>query len=214
MLDLSAVRGRLPRRAAVRMEPVSKGRFYYARIRGSTSNPKLQMPRTPNAQFPTPNAKHNAQVPNQLSTMPKSGVSWGLAFGIWQLGVLGTWSLAIGFRRGRALDCAASPCSSITSGGGSSATRYSNCAGTPPATAPRSRRAAPARADPRSRRGAAGSCSGARWRSGSSVMSTMRTRVRPVAGSIISANGIGTKCPPCIETIAALPPASRYLAAQ
>ena len=32
--------------------------------------------------------------------------------------------------------------------------------------------------------------------------------------SIISLNGIGTKWPPCIEIMAALPPASRYLAAQ
>ncbi len=56
--------------------------------------------------------------------------------------------------------------------------------------------------DPRSRRAAGGSCSGARSRSASSVMSTSRTRVRPVAGSSISLNGIGTKCPPCIEIIA------------
>ena len=33
-------------------------------------------------------------------------------------------------------------------------------------------------------------------------MSTRRTFVRPVCPSIISENGMGTKCPACIETIA------------
>jgi len=39
--------------------------------------------------------------------------------------------------------------------------------------------------------------------------STRRMRVRPVWLSIICANGTGTKWPPWIEIIAALPPASR-----
>ena len=46
------------------------------------------------------------------------------------------------------------------------------------------------------------------------VISTSRTFVRPVVPSIISLNGIGTKWPPCIEIIAALPPPRRYFAAQ
>ena len=46
------------------------------------------------------------------------------------------------------------------------------------------------------------------------AMSTSRTRVRPVAGSISVSNGMGTKWPACIEIITPLPPESRYLAAQ
>jgi type IV pilus assembly protein PilM len=45
-------------------------------------------------------------------------------------------------------------------------------------------------------------------------VSTSRTRARPVSLSSRAANGIGTKLPPCIEIMAAFPPASRYLAAQ
>ena len=40
-------------------------------------------------------------------------------------------------------------------------------------------------------------------------MSTDRTRVRPVSGSIIVSNGIGTNRPPWIEIIDAPPPAIR-----
>jgi hypothetical protein len=46
------------------------------------------------------------------------------------------------------------------------------------------------------------------------VVSSTRTRALPVTGSSISLNGIGTNRPPCIEMIAACPPASRYFAAQ
>ena len=42
-------------------------------------------------------------------------------------------------------------------------------------------------------------------------MSTSRTRARPLAGSIISANGIGTKCPACMEIITPLPPGQQVL---
>ncbi len=102
-----------------------------------------------------------------------------------------------------------SPCSSTASGGGSCATRYSNW--------PRNScfdevrgRGQPGHllADPRGRRAAAGSCSGARSHTASRLISTIRTFVRPVWPSIISENGIGMKWPPCMEIIAAFPPAS------
>ena len=48
----------------------------------------------------------------------------------------------------------------------------------------------------------------------SDSMSTKRTRILPVFGSIMSPNGIGTSRPAWIVTIALLPPSRRNRVAQ